>query len=342
MKILYGVQLTGNGHIVRSRGIVEGLKNLGHDVHVLMSGPPKKSWQMAPFEPYDTRHGLTFVSDRGRLSYVKTAKSLRLIRYLRDIWSFDAAGFDLVVTDYEPITARVAQLRGIPSVGVGHLYAFSDRVPIAGGNPLANTIMRQFAPARHRAPLHWHHFDQAILPPSIPPDVPPPKPPVGGKILAYLPFESIDDIRAYLAPFSDWDCHVYWHLDAPEDIGHLHLRPLSREGFMQDLVDCEGVICNAGFSLVSEALHLGKKVLVKPLVMQTEQESNARALEELDLGRSMRRLDANITREFLARPNLTPRNYPDVVGLLVDWIDSGHFDNLADFVGPAWANVPMN
>ena len=340
MNILYGVQLTGNGHIVRSRGIVEGLKARGHTVQVLMSGPPKKTWQMAPFEPYTHRHGLSFVSERGRLSYLKTARSLRLVRYVRDIIEFDASGFDLVVTDYEPIAARIAQLRGLPSVGVGHLYAFADRVPMAGGNPLANLIMRQFAPAKYRAPLHWHHFDQPILPPSIPDDVPPPKPAIPGKIMVYLPFESIDEIRAYLAPFSDWDCYVYWHLDAPEDLGHIHLRPLSREGFMNDLVDCEGVICNAGFSLVSEALHLGKKVLVKPLVMQTEQESNARALTELGIGRAMRTLDAAETRRFLAAPGIAPRNYPDVLGLIVNWIDSGDFAGLEAITHSAWAGVP--
>lgn len=342
MRILYGIQLTGNGHIVRSRGIVEGLKAQGHDVHVLMSGPPKKTWQFETFEPYENRHGLTFVHDRGRLSYVKTARALKLWTYLKDVRAFDASGFDAIVTDYEPITARIGQLRGIPTIGVGHLYAFSDRVPMAGGNPLANLIMRQFAPARYRAPLHWHHFDQAILPPSIPPEVPAPEAPKPGKILVYLPFEDIDEVIAYLQPLTDFEFFVYWHLDGPEERGHLHLRPLSREGFLADLVDCEGVICNAGFSLTSEALHLGKKVLAKPLVMQTEQESNAAALNELALGMSMRRLDRDVTREWLARPGFAPRNYPDVVSLLVDYIGGGDWDDLGRLVEPAWQGVPLD
>lgn len=341
MKILYGIQLTGNGHIVRSRGIVEGLKARGHDVRVLMSGPPKPRWGLETFEPFETRHGLTFVHDRGRLSYVKTARALKLWTYLNDVRRFDASDVDVIVTDYEPITARIGQIRGIPTVGVGHLYAFSDRVPMAGGNPLANLIMRQFAPARHRAPLHWHHFDQSILPPSIPPEVPPPKTPVPGKLVVYLPFEDIDDITRYLTPLTDYDIYVYWHLDAPEDRGHLHFRPLSREGFLADLVDCEGVICNAGFSLVSEALHLGKKVLAKPLVKQTEQESNARALDELTLGTSMRRLDLDVTREWLAKPSFPPQNYPDVVSTLVDYIDTGEWDDLHRLVAPAWHGVPL-
>ena len=341
MKILYGIQLTGNGHIVRSRGIVEGLKAMGHDVHVLMSGPPKPTWDFSTFEPYESRHGLSFVHDRGKLSYLKTARTLKLGTYLKDIIRFDASDYDVIVTDYEPITARIGQLRGIPVLGVGHLYAFSDKVPMAGGNPLANLIMRQFAPAKYRAPLHWHHFDQAILPPTIPPEVPAPKDPIPGKYMVYLPFENIDEVTAYLEPIRDAEFFVYWHLDAPEDRDQLHLRPLSREGFLNDLIDCEGVICNSGFSLVSEALHLGKKILTKPLVMQTEQESNARALEELGLGMTMRSLDATATKQWLTQPGIAPRNYPDVVKLTVDWIASEKWDDLDAIVADAWRGIPL-
>jgi uncharacterized protein (TIGR00661 family) len=344
MRILYGIQLTGNGHIVRSRDIVRGLRTMGHEVRVLMSGPSKPAWQYEPFEPYETRHGLTFVSRAGRLSYLRTALGLRPIRYLRDLFGLDLDDVDLVVTDYEPISAWAGRLKGKPTLGVGHLYAFHDRIPIAGANPLASFVTRQFAPARYRAPMHWHHFEQRILPPSIPPDLPPPRPPVPGKILVYLPFESLDDITGFVGPWKDYRFHVYWHLQAPEDRGHVLLRPLSRDGFVADLADCEGVICNAGFSLVSEALHLGKKVLAKPLVRQMEQESNARALDELGLGATMHSLDREALRSWLGRPGIRPRAYPDVMGLLTRAIAAGEprdFDaRLEDLVRVAWRDVP--
>ena len=38
MKILFGVQGTGNGHISRSRELVRKLKADGHDVDVIISG----------------------------------------------------------------------------------------------------------------------------------------------------------------------------------------------------------------------------------------------------------------------------------------------------------------
>jgi UDP:flavonoid glycosyltransferase YjiC (YdhE family) len=39
MRILYGVQTTGHGHLVRSTPIIRQLRERGHRVDVLPSGP---------------------------------------------------------------------------------------------------------------------------------------------------------------------------------------------------------------------------------------------------------------------------------------------------------------
>ncbi len=38
MKILYGIQCTGNGHLTRSLKVISRLKKLGHNVDILLSG----------------------------------------------------------------------------------------------------------------------------------------------------------------------------------------------------------------------------------------------------------------------------------------------------------------
>ena len=77
LRILYGVQGTGNGHISRSREIVRNLKTDGHDVQVIVSGrDPALLWEMEVFEPFVALEGLTFSTKRGRLQYVKTARRL--------------------------------------------------------------------------------------------------------------------------------------------------------------------------------------------------------------------------------------------------------------------------
>jgi uncharacterized protein (TIGR00661 family) len=242
-----------------------------------------------------------------------------------------------VITDYEPLTARIAALRGIPSVGIGHLYAFAGDVPVSSRNPFTRTIMRRFAPARHPLGLHWHHFEQAILPPTIPPDVPAPETTEEELIVVYLPFEHLEDVEALLAPVRDRRFRVYTReIDRPVDRGHIGLRPISRGGFLEDLSRCSGVICNAGFSLVSEALHLGRKVLVKPLHGQIEQGSNALALSQLGFGHVMERLDSEAVRRWLEAPAIEPQGYPDVLAAVIQWIDEGRWQEIDVLADALW------
>ncbi|CAB1083996.1 Glycosyltransferase [Olavius algarvensis Delta 1 endosymbiont] len=121
MKILYGVQTTGNGHISRSREVIRELKNLGHEVQVLLSGrKPAMQSDLEAFEPYETFDGLTFCSHRGRLQYFQTALKLKLFQFYRDIAAYDSSDLDLVITDFEPLSSRIARRRSLPLIGVGH------------------------------------------------------------------------------------------------------------------------------------------------------------------------------------------------------------------------------
>ena len=338
MNILYGVQATGNGHISRSREVVRNLKKMGHKVTTVLSGrEPYLLWDMGDFEPFISYRGITFATNRGRLQYLKTAIKLHPFKYLNDSQSFDASGYDLVITDFEPISARIARLNRIPSIGIVHQYAFSYNIPMADATILSMLIIKHFAPADHSIGLHWHHFGQPILPPIVPrmnntgiriDDK---------KILVYLPFEELDDIETLLIPFASHDFYIY-HRDVSQgEIRNLHLRPYSRENFLRDLLECNGVITNAGFELASESLHLGKRLLVKPLEGQMEQSSNALAINILKLGMTMQKLDPNAVSRFLKSEGSKPMGYADVAGMIAEWIGRGNWGEMDDLVQKTWA-----
>ena len=343
MRILYGVQGTGNGHISRSREIIRNLKADGHDVQVIVSGRnPDLLWEMEVFEPFVALEGLTFSTRRGRLQYLKTARRLNFLGFYADIRHFDTRGVDLVVTDFEPVSARIARRNRLPSIGVGHQYAFRYRIPIAGFDPAAVFVIRNFAPAEHCLGLHWHHFDQPILPPIIPNYMPDGGKPIPNKILVYLPFEEIEDIRLLLASFETHQFFVYHQLPAARDEGPLRLRAYSRQGFLKDLAESSGVITNAGFELASEALHLGKKILVKPLARQMEQMSNAKVLAKLKLGTVMKRLDRETVDGFLAQRPAAAVRYPDVARMIADWIGAGNWTDVSGLSRAAWEQTVYN
>ncbi|MEF8888692.1 MAG: glycosyltransferase family protein [Desulfohalobiaceae bacterium] len=339
MRILYGVQTTGNGHLVRSAALISALKEMGHSVYTLMSGDQDKPIsQPEAYQPYESRPGLTFVTSNGRIRYLKTLRQLRLYRFYRDIRSFSARDFDLAVTDYEPLTSRIARRNKIPSIGVGHLYAFAHPVPLPKKDPLGVSIMRIFAPADIPLGLHWHHFDRPILPPTVPKDVYSKNSPCESRILVYFPFESLERIRDFLRPFREFTFHIYVPgLSGPSEEANLVWRPVSRKDFVEDLADCGGVMCNAGFSLISEALHVGRKVLAKPVSGQVEQKANALALRRLGLGWTMSRLDRGAVLDWLRLPSPEPRNYPDVLPRVAEWIHKGNWDRPQELADRLWS-----
>jgi uncharacterized protein (TIGR00661 family) len=340
MKILYGVQTTGNGHISRSREVIQELRNLGHDVQVILSGHnPSRLEAVAVFKPATMFRGLTFSTFRGKIRYLKTAANLNLFQFHRDIGSFKAAGFDLLINDFEPISARIARRHGLPSIGIGHQYAFFHPVPLAGDTFSSQWVMRHFAPADHPVGLHWHHFNHPILPPIVPLHLNGDPTAVRHKILVYLPFEHLSDILRLLTPLKDWNFFIYGFVERSENLGHLHFRAFSRSGFLKDLGECTGVVCNAGFELPSEALHIGKRLLVKPLAGQMEQISNARALAKLNLGGVMSELDQNSLLQWLEGPSPAPMGYPHVARLIAEWIDRGQWQDVKELARNAWEGL---
>lgn len=323
MRILYGVQATGNGHITRARVLLPALQAAGVEVDMLFSGrEPDKLFNMEPFGDYRVYRGFTFATEAGRVRRLNTLKSSRPLRFLRDYRRLDLSGYDLVLSDFEPVTAWAARRQRVPSLGIAHQYAFHHPIPGAGSAPLLKWSLQLFAPVDEAIGVHWHHFNAPVLPPLIAPS-PYPLTEETDKILVYLPFESIDEILYLLRAFPEYRFRIYCNVSAAEKRDHLELEPFSREGFQQDLCSCAGVIANAGFGLCSEAIQAGKKLLVKPLRSQIEQRSNAEVLAQMGLAQVMQSLDADAVEAWLDQAAGIPSPWPDVATALATWISTG-------------------
>lgn len=339
MKVLYGVQATGNGHITRARVMAPILKRAGAEVTFLFTG---RAWEqlfdMEVFGDFEWRRGLTFNTRAGHVQYWKTAVRNDLRRFARDVQSLDLMPYDVVITDFEPVSAWAAKLRRIKTIGIGHQYAFDYPIPRIGDDILARTVMRYFAPASIGLGLHWHHFDQLILPPIIetPPD---PEVVQPNKIVVYLPFEEVRAVVRLLEGFKSFQFHVYSAATVAHKPDHIHIRQLSRKGFQDDFRDCTGVICNAGFELASETLQMGKKLLVKPLRAQMEQLSNALALEQLQLGAVMPELDAASVAFWLKNGRANRVSYPNVAESVAEWLLAGDWHVEWDWIRAVWNRV---
>ncbi|MBY5993197.1 MJ1255/VC2487 family glycosyltransferase [Ferrimonas balearica] len=341
MRILYGVQGTGNGHLTRARVIAPAFARAGVEVDYLFSGRPRdKFFDMEVFGDFQCKRGLSFTTHKGQISLWRTARDNRLGEWWRDVRQLDLSGYDLVLNDFEPVSAWAAKRQGVPCIGISHQNAFNHPVPVTGDQWHNRLIMKYFAPTSVALGCHWHHFGCELLPPFI--EEIAPAPTEADKVLVYLPFEEAADIHALLAPLTGHRFMVYHGSDAPEGLpAHIHWRGFSREGFQQDLASCAGVVCSAGFELVSEALVLGKKLLLKPLQGQFEQLSNALALELLGAAESMKSMDPERVAQWLQSPGIEPIVYPQMGDALVQWLLARRWDDVAGLCEQAWSQAKL-
>jgi len=338
LRILYGVQATGQGHISRARAMAQAFKQHPDvDVTWLFSGRPRERlFDMEPFGDFQHRAGLTFVTEAGRLRYRKTIMANRYWQFARDVQRLDVKAYDLIVTDYEPVTAWAGKLKGQSVLGIGHQYAFGKNTPVEGRSLAQHAVMSLFAPVAQGVGLHWSDFGANILPPIL--DLPPaPTAAANDHILVYLPFEDQSAVTKWLNGFSEHRFIQYASTLPNDEQGNVKRRTANIAGFKSDLASARGVVCNCGFELISECLHWRKPVLTKPLAKQMEQLSNGAALETLGYATVMRQIDNDLTARWLAAPHPAPGlSFPDVSATLASWLADGAKAPVATLGAALW------
>ena len=331
MKILYGVQGTGNGHLARARLFATALARAGHRVDWLFSGrEPSAYFDMDAFGDARRVRGLGLAVRDGRVDRIATARAVRPLRTLRELHAVRPERHDLVISDYEPLTAWAARFKRVPSLGIGHQHAFGGDgtggagAPEPPGDRLGRAVLRRFAPTDLALGLHWARYRPTVLPPVIDASLAPAED--EGFTLVYRPFESSRTLLAELRRFDAERFELFGpDVEAEESVGNVRLRPCSHAFFRERLVRASRVICSTGFALVSEALHLGLPLLTRPLPGQHEQQANALALEAEGLARVHRgALGTALLERFATAPRgRIVRRWPDVAGAVVRALEDG-------------------
>jgi uncharacterized protein (TIGR00661 family) len=291
------------------------------EIDWLFSGrAPGDYFDMGSFGPWIWQRGLSFATRNGRIAHMATARQLRPLQFLRDIDQLAIHDYDIVITDFEPITAWAARSRGVPCIGIGHQYAFTPGLPHRTGNLAGRLVLKHYAPVTTEIGLHWDSFGQQVLPPIIDLESHA-APTANGRVLVYLPFEDQRNVLRLLQALPQWRFELFGPRLTRAELGNVNTHPTGRSSFFQALLRASHVICNCGFELISEALLLGKQILAKPLHGQMEQESNALALQALDYAQITGRLETRVLKAFLARDAAPVRiHYPDVAEALGNWV----------------------
>jgi uncharacterized protein (TIGR00661 family) len=327
MKILYAIQGTGNGHLSRSMDIVPCLLKHG-TVDVIVSG--SQGDLTLPFLVKYRMQGLSFIFGKsGGVSLWKTAARTNFRRLIKEIKSIPVQDYDLVINDFEPVSAWACYFKKKPCISLSHQAAvLSPDAPKPTHNDwVGKMILRKYAPAGIKYGFHFSAAGTSVFTPVIRKQVREQVVSDEGHYTVYLP--SYDDARLIrrLSAYGEvkWDVFSK-HNKKPIITGNISIQPINNEKFTRSMATSSGVLCGAGFETPAEALFLEKKLMVIPMKNQYEQHLNAAALQAMKVPviGGLKTKYAPVILEWLENDNRVAVNYPNATQQIIDMIVKKH------------------
>lgn len=282
MNILYAVQATGNGHISRAMELLPHLKEYGA-VDIFLSGANSTLPMQAPVK-YRSRGLSLFYTCKGGLDYWQLMKNFQPMRLRQEIRDLPVEKYDLVINDFEYITAAACAKKKIPSVQFGHQASFqSSHTPRPEKkNPTGEWVLKNYARANRYVGLHFRPYDDFIFPAVVKKDILLAEPADRQYITVYLPSYCEPELRQIFHGLPGFRFEIFSRqTNHPYRDRNLLFMPVDTQLFNQSLIHCTGIITGGGFETPAEALHLGKKIISIPIRSQYEQQCNAAALQEM-------------------------------------------------------------
>lgn len=298
MRILYGIQGTGNGHISRASFIYNKLKKYSQNIDVLISG---NNFSLKPIIPIKYQHkGITFSITNGKIDYLKTLSNLDLYTSYIEQKKIPFESYDLIISDFEPITAWSSVRYKINSIHISHQASFLEsNVPRPMfKNMLGEYIMKYFCPTNEYIGIHYQKYGPNISEPIILKHISSCATYLKDHITIYLPWYNDNYLYNYFKNFKDLKFQIF-----SSKINHFYQNdncmffPINSLEFIESVRSSFGVICNAGFQTTSEVIYLGKRLLVIPVKGQYEQECNVSALNKIGV-LDLKKLD-NKSKEII-------------------------------------------
>jgi len=309
--ILYGVNGEGSGHSSRAREVIAHLEAQGHSVHVASFDRGYKNLK----DDFDVTEidglRLAYVENRVRyrktvlrnlLHVPKTARTVRALERKAAIWNLD-----LVITDYEPITCHVGHKLKLPIIAIDNQHLLTDAEityprECRKEAAVAKLVTRLMTP-RADAYLVISFFAARLkkkatflFPPILRAEVLRTQPSAGDFVLVYVTSDAGDLLPVLRRVRQKFVCYGF---SREGEDGNLEFRKPSLDGFLRDLANCRAIVANAGFSLISEALYLGKPYLAWPVKRQFEQVFNAYHIGQTGYGAYWEDLNKERVDSFL-------------------------------------------
>lgn len=330
MKILYAVQGTGNGHITRAIEIIPYLQQKG-EVDILVSGIQADI--ELPFEVKYKFNGLSFIfGKKGGVDFWKTFVKLNSIKLLKEIKKINLKSYDLIISDFEPVSCWAAIKAKKTCIGLSNQVATLH--PLAPKpkkqDIIGKLVLQNYAPTTYNYGFHFKRLDGTIFTPIIRKEVRQLVPTDEGHYTVYLPSYDDAHIIKRLEKLNTVNWQVFSkHNKKKITLDNITIVPINGDLFLKSMASAKGVLCNAGFGTASEALFLKKKLLVIPMKKQYEQYCNAQMLKEMGVP-VIKKFNADTLpkiKKWLEDDTIVDVDYPDNTEEIVTLIVENHAGN---------------
>lgn len=326
MNILYGVPGEGMGHATRSKVIIDYLMKK-HNVLVVSSS---KAYQFLdksfPGMVHEIK-GLHFAYKNAEVSKsgtfflnLKNAPKNAVFNFSKYLDLHKKFKPDLIISDFESFTYFYSVYLKVPIISIDNMQVL-NRCELDIKIPKVEKKNFRLSKAIVKAKLPGcdHYFISSffnaevkkkrttLVPPIIREAVLNAKVSNGKHILMYQTSSTLSDVKEILQQLPGVKFYVYG-FGKDETDGNVVFKSFSEDGFVKDLAGARAVISNGGYSLITEAIYLGKPIYSFPVKKQFEQFMNATYIDKLGYGRYFENLRADNLKAFLYDLDMYAKN----------------------------------
>jgi len=321
-RILYGLCGEGMGHAMRSQVVLNHLSKK-HEI-VIVTSNRAYEYLSKHFENVHDIYGYGIVYEKNMVknfeTLVQNVKGLRkdAIKSLKKIY-FLIRKYkpDVIISDFEPFTNTISKMLNIPLISIDNMHIITNcKIMIPKkymtdyitskmiidsfvNTPRAYIITTFFFPKIKRKKTY-------LVKPLLRESILKAKPKKGDYILVYQTSTSNLDFFEFLKTMDEK--FIVYGFNEDKKIKNLVYRKFSENKMIKELAGCKAVITNGGFTLISEAIHLGKPVLSIPVNKHFEQAVNGIYVKECGYGEFYKDLDEDKLREFISNLKIYEKN----------------------------------
>ncbi|MCC7549945.1 MAG: glycosyltransferase [Methanobacterium sp.] len=312
-RILYSVCGEGMGHAIRAKVVLNHLTQ-NNEVHIFASDRAY-DYLVNHFDNVYEIGGFNTVYEDNTVqntkTFIKGMKDLPgdLKKSLRLMYSVaKAVKPHIIISDFEFYSNLLSKIMRLPLISLDNMHVLTQaelNVPrnYRTERLAAESVVRSFIQLPTRCLITSYFYPPLknkkkckYFPPVLRDEIMNLEPYNGEHVLVYQTSDSNLKMLELLKNFDDEFIVYGFHKDKKE--GNLLFKKFNETEFFQDLAHARAVISNGGFTLISEALYLGKPVLSVPVKGQFEQILNALYLDRLGYGEFHEELDREIIENF--------------------------------------------